>query len=160
MLSRLCLIIVVCALFLTVSASAQPLTWYIQGLTFDDGGTGSGSFNYDATTNTYSNVNILTTSGNKQPGALYTVPLSVIDNSTFLVAVTTMAANLLNTPGISLQFDPVLGDLGGTRSLIGQFEGTCGQTDCFGIITATLRTVTGGTVGSSETLEQYFFFGG
>jgi hypothetical protein len=160
MFSRSCLMVCLFAFLLAFGVNAQTLTWTLSGVTFDDGGTGSGSFNYDASTNTYSNVNITTTSGSKQPGASYSVVITQISAPEFLVVVTTTAANLLGTPGLSLQFAPVLGDFGGTSTLPGQFEGICGQPNCFGIVSATLRNVTGGTVGSSETLEQYMFFGG
>ena len=50
-----------------INAAAKPVTWYLQGVTFLDGGTGSGSFVYDADTNlpfgTYSNISITTTAG-------------------------------------------------------------------------------------------------
>ena len=50
-------------LMLSVAAHAQPLTWILQNVTFDDGGTASGSFTFDATTGSDSNVNIATTAG-------------------------------------------------------------------------------------------------
>ncbi|HTO41244.1 MAG TPA: PEP-CTERM sorting domain-containing protein [Rhizomicrobium sp.] len=43
------------------SANAVPITWTLQGLTFDDGGTAYGSFVYDADTGKYTDVNITTT---------------------------------------------------------------------------------------------------
>lgn len=44
-----------------MSARAVPLMWNLQGVTFDDGGTATGSFVYDADTQTYSAINIQTT---------------------------------------------------------------------------------------------------
>ena len=57
---------------LSVSASAAPLLWTLSGVTFADGGTASGSYIYDATTNTYSSVHVITTAGSRLPGATYT----------------------------------------------------------------------------------------
>ena len=54
MLNRILLIFLTLAF--AVSVSAQPLTWWTQGGTFDDGGTFSGSFNYYADNDTYSNI--------------------------------------------------------------------------------------------------------
>jgi hypothetical protein len=53
------------------TASAVPVTWNLLQVQFQDGGTASGSFVYDADTNTYSNVNITTTAGSARPGATY-----------------------------------------------------------------------------------------
>ena len=41
-------------LFWAQSALSTPLTWTFSGFTFADGGTATGSFIYDADTNTYS----------------------------------------------------------------------------------------------------------
>lgn len=49
---------------ITGAAHAVPLTWTIQNAQFEDGSLLTGSFDYDATTNTYSNLNVTTeTSG-------------------------------------------------------------------------------------------------
>jgi len=58
----------VLALFASVgmfshTAQADPIVWTLQGVTFDDGGTATGSFIYDAATNTYSSWDIATTRG-------------------------------------------------------------------------------------------------
>ena len=53
------------------SASADVITTFnLAGVTFSDGGTASGSFAYDSTSHSLSNVNI-TTSGGTLPGATY-----------------------------------------------------------------------------------------
>jgi len=44
-------------------ASAQPIKWTLNNVIFSDGGTASGSFFYDAETNTVSEVNIVTEGG-------------------------------------------------------------------------------------------------
>ena len=73
------LLLVICALSLT--AVATPIQWNVN-VTFDDGGTATGSFVFDAdagtacTTTTspcglYSNVNIITTTGSAVPGSTY-----------------------------------------------------------------------------------------
>jgi hypothetical protein len=50
------------ALF-SASANATPVVWYLSGVTYEDGGTASGSFTYDADTNTYSAISVSTTAG-------------------------------------------------------------------------------------------------
>ena len=46
---------------LPFSVGATPITWTLNGVAFDDGGTATGSFVYDADTNTYTNIAITTT---------------------------------------------------------------------------------------------------
>lgn len=40
------------------AAQAASLTWFLNGFNWSDGTTATGQFNYDADTNTYSNINI------------------------------------------------------------------------------------------------------
>lgn len=61
MRSKLFALIAVVLLVGPMSANAVPLVWNLQGVTFDDGGTATGSFVYDADTLTYSAINIQTT---------------------------------------------------------------------------------------------------
>jgi len=53
-------------------ASADGVTWTLQNMLFNDGATASGSFVYDAATNTVSSIHITTTSGSFFTGATYT----------------------------------------------------------------------------------------
>ena len=53
-------------------ASADGVTWDLSGVTFSDGGTASGSFVYDAVTNTVSDVDITATARTAFGGARYT----------------------------------------------------------------------------------------
>lgn len=48
---------------LGASVSAAPLTWTLDNVVFDDGGTVTGSFVYDADTNTYSGISLQTAGG-------------------------------------------------------------------------------------------------
>jgi hypothetical protein len=52
-------------------AQAEPVRWHLVDIKFADGGVASGSFDYDADTNTYSNVAVTSTSGDAFPGAEY-----------------------------------------------------------------------------------------
>lgn len=63
-------------LFASSAVSAAILTWTLQNVSFSDGGTASGSFDYDADTNTYSDFSISVSGG----GALF--PSFVYDNGT------------------------------------------------------------------------------
>ena len=52
-------------------ASADGVTWDLMNVTLSGGGTASGSFVYDSTTNTLSDVNITTSAGTSFAGATY-----------------------------------------------------------------------------------------
>ena len=52
-------------------AKADPVTWYLVDANFSGGGSASGSFDYDADTNVYSNVAVTTSGGNTFDGAEY-----------------------------------------------------------------------------------------
>jgi len=56
----------------SASAYAIPVTWTLENVAFDDGGTASGSYTYDAATNTFSNISVITTdTGSAVSGAFY-----------------------------------------------------------------------------------------
>jgi hypothetical protein len=60
------------ALFLISAAvNAASVKWELTDVVFDDGGTASGSFTYDADSNVYSNISIVTTLGSIHGGAEY-----------------------------------------------------------------------------------------
>jgi hypothetical protein len=100
-----------------VSISAAPITYALVGVTFDDGGTASGSFTFDPATNTFSDVNITTTTGSARSGAVYQfvcgqdVPncTGVAPNSTQVLNLTSTAADQTGLPGLALFFTGVGG---------------------------------------------------
>jgi hypothetical protein len=78
--------------------SAESLTWYLANANFDDGGTASGFFDYDATIGfdgTYSNVSITTTTGTLLPGNTFTDADLSSSNSSIL--------DLIKSDGSSVQ---------------------------------------------------------
>jgi hypothetical protein len=138
-------------------ASADGITWTLSGVTFDDGGTASGSFVYDALTNTYSSIDITTTLGSTFPGATYT---GLVDSSFTLPSDTGLilgAPDFLG-PIFQLIFQDHLTNSGGTVFLMngafdpiaveltGSGEFTCEPPDCSSFTPDPPRLVTGGTV--------------
>ena len=97
-LTRAVLLTLFVAALSAPSVSANPILWNLVGVTFDDGGTASGSFVYDADTNTYSNISITTTAGSAFGGATYTLINDVADGPTAsgIYLVTSVPA----TPGM------------------------------------------------------------
>jgi hypothetical protein len=130
------------------SAQAATLTWVLQGVVFDDGGTATGSFGYDADTNIFSAINI-TTSVNAGLGTTYGVPTGV-GNSTLFDTVTAFPV----TGEYRLTFDltAAMTNLGGTIALNLfsvwlDVELLCAEPGCFTL--ATSRFLSQGAITTS-----------
>ena len=138
--------LVLCGTVLGARASASPILWTLSGVTFADGGTASGSFDYDAATNTYSLVNI-TTTGGSITGATYLALDPGFASTSGILSVVPNAGlgDFTGTPLLALGFGPHLSALGGTSSILaGSGEGTCINTTCS--MGTSLRNVTAGSV--------------
>jgi hypothetical protein len=113
------------SLFLAPQSHAAPLTWHLQGAIFGDGGTATGSFVYDAATDAYSAINIVTTVGTALPGATFTV-LSTGTPRVFGAFET--AGTPPGSRFLQLQFVSSLTDAGGSVNILigaSSAEGTC-----------------------------------
>ena len=146
--------IVLCAAFLsTASASAATIFWNLQGVTFNDGGTASGSFGYDDLTNTYSFINITTTVGSSFAGATYlSVDPGFSSSAALLVAVPNAGLIDIGTPVLVFSFAPALTGAGGTANIgsnVGSAEGTCANAGCTS--GAAARSI---TVGIATTVPE------
>jgi hypothetical protein len=113
---------------LSLTASAGPILWTLEGVTFVGGGTASGTFDFDADTGLFSNVDITTTTGGSVTGATYLftcgqdVPTctGVAPNSTEALFLTSTAADQTGLQAIAFFFTGIGGvppagltDLGG-----------------------------------------------
>ena len=131
--------------FFAVPASATPVTWTLSGVTFNDGGTASGSFVFDASLSQYLSINVTTTLGSVRGGASYQFfSTGLSPNSSGVLLATSNAANLIGTPAFGMFFTPVLTDVGGVSSLGGE-EADCGDAGCT-FPAGTQRFVSAGTV--------------
>lgn len=136
---------------LAVPGSAAPVTWYLTG-TFNDGGTASGSFVFDADTNVYTNIAISTTAGSVLPGAFYSdLSPGISSREIYLIAVPDgTLADLTGSPLFAPFFDSALTNAGGTapiRLLAGNsFEGYCGNASCSSPAQDALRFFSAGYV--------------
>ncbi|HEY3348398.1 MAG TPA: hypothetical protein VGM13_01315 [Thermoanaerobaculia bacterium] len=134
---------------LTSAASANPVIWTLNGVTFTDGGTASGSFVYNADTNTYSSVNITTTAGSViVTGAtlLYVVP--AFSSSGGVLTAASNAADLTGARAFALNFGTALTNNGGTVTLLGQ-EASCANATCSGPAAPSRNTNAGSVSGTS-----------
>jgi hypothetical protein len=60
-----------CAALTATIASAAPINWTLQGVTYADGGSASGTFVIDSVTGDMLSWNIITTAGTELPGFTY-----------------------------------------------------------------------------------------
>ncbi len=124
--------------------ASAPLKWFLAGVRFADGASATGSFTFDAGTNTFSNVNI-TTQGSSRTGATYnTLSSGITADSTGALFVTSTALNQTGLPGLSMFFSPALVTAGGSSSLNGQ-EANCADPAC-STPNGTTRLITAGFV--------------
>lgn len=114
-------------------ARATPLTWTLQNTTFTDGGTASGSFVYDATTNAYSGINISVSAHGTYPASVFQFPdlnfSGLLMSSTALGAFDSNAADLTGADVLGLSFTNPLTGSGGTDPLVLTF-GYSGESRC------------------------------
>ena len=141
-------------------ASADGVTWDLMNVTLSGGGTASGSFVYDSTTNTLSDVNITTSAGTSFAGATYLAAnpgfgfgsylgptffeMTFVPNPS-LSAVGTPILVLISTPG-GFPNSPA-----GTEIVLaaGSGEYTCGNSAC-SARGSTLRFLSGDVVAAPE----------
>src|SRR5271165_2611169 len=94
-------------------ASADGITWDLSA-SFDDGGSASGSFFYDAVSNTFSAIHITTTPGAAFPGATYTTLSGAFGSSNTGMLLGASSGDLAGTDLLFLMFGLDLTNLGGT----------------------------------------------
>jgi hypothetical protein len=138
---------------------ASPLTWNISG-TFNDGGTISGSFVYDADASLFSSIDVVTTAGSILGGADYTLPNPCCGGlpADFLLFVTT-TGDLTGTPVLAEYLTAPMTDAGGIIELATAESGflfygeeSCADASCTGPA-GPERDVISGTVSSAMTPE-------
>lgn len=123
-----------------------PVVWTLSGVTFDDGGTASGTFTYDVGTNTYSSIAITTTNGTTRSGSSYAFPRASSNSTASLVNTINSASNQTGLPGFLMVYSAALSDLGGTVGLISpSLEATCSDPTC-SLAGTGIRFVTAGSV--------------
>lgn len=138
------------------SAQAIPIQWTLTDVLFDDGGTATGSFDFDADTATYSNISITTTTPALLPLATFT---SLLTGSTTDGAFTPGPGNQTGQPFLQLlYFQLPLSNAGGTRYLINpffpstsSFDGTCLNASCSSVDYGRIM-VDGGIVASTPAV--------
>lgn len=135
-----------------VTAHAVPVTWYLSGVTFDDGGTATGTFVYDATAlPAYSSIDITTTAGTVLPGASYLFLEPDLSTPVNLRVLVTAAApaDLTGTQALGLVFSAPLNFASDIVSIVGATEATCLTATC-NTAGAPFRGLTAGVVTTTN----------
>jgi hypothetical protein len=138
------IVLFIAAFFASASVCAMPVEWVIDSLVFDDGGMGSGTFTYDADTNIYSNIDIVTTAGTESEGAPYISVIDAAANDSTYVAV--MVYPLEGSHMLELSFADSLTNAGGTIAIDGYGESLCGQECMYPVLR--LRQISAGQISA------------
>ena len=113
---------------LATSLTAAPILWNLTG-TFDDGGSASGSFVYDANLNAYSAVNIITTLGSIRTGATHNFVSGGIAPSSIQVLFAANSPQFTGSAAFAVFFGSPLTNGGGVIAITGQ-EASCSDPTC------------------------------
>jgi hypothetical protein len=148
-------------LLLTASLQAAPVTWNIDSLLFNDGGSGYGSFTYDADTYAYSDLHIVTTQGGVLNGAVYEDlnPSGISSGPSALFLVESIEPDMTGVPGMQFIFATGLTNAGGTISITEpSFETFCGDLNCF-TTAEPRRSLVAGQISSVPVPAAVWLFG-
>ena len=115
-------------------AQALSLLWSLENVQFEDGGSATGSFVYDADLNSYANISITTTAGSATTGG--TVNL-LLDGDANGAALVPLLGDLTGATLLQLLFQTPLTNAGGVVDLVDPFfapnsssEGHCSNAAC------------------------------
>jgi hypothetical protein len=138
-------IFAVAALLLPSLASADGITWTLEDVALNDGGFVTGAFNYNATTNSFSAIDLTSTSGSLLNGMNYTTLTPPFFSTSTLLGVgpaTIPSGGYTGLTFLELFFTNPLTNSGGTDSVYA-VETFCANSNCS---TYTKRTSTSGYV--------------
>ena len=134
--------------FMLCGAHAATLHWQLNGVTFSDGGSVFGGFDYDAGTGEYTNINITTTPGSVLQGSYYYSAAPGLSTASTLIGVSTVPVFATTTMALTLTFSAALTAAGGTVSITGSAaqESFCANPACSSVTSQ--RPITGGTASA------------
>lgn len=130
---RLSVLTILLVLFLLPASTwADGITWTVNNITLNDGGTVSGSFIYDAATNLYSSPDVTSTAGFLFSGAVYTSVTDAIFSNSTVLGLGPNPTNTSNFTGetfLELMFLNPLTDAGGADPVFA-VEFVCTDATC------------------------------
>ena len=133
-------------------ASAATLTYALQDVVFDDGGTAFGTFDYDIDTSTLSNISVTTTSGSVLAGTSYNFTTG-FNSSQFFDLVDQTGPNLNGAGSFPIETSAALENPGETVDILGGAGFFFGESFCADVVCLTTqgprRQVISGTLVAS-----------
>ena len=145
-------------MLLTGVAQAIPVQWQLN-FQFDDGGSGSGSFYFDADTNSYSGISIVTTAGSLFSGETYNYLMPSLSSESYnLYVVAQDGGDLTGVHGMAINFGNSLASVNYIDSIIGFAESFCVDAICSNN-TDVLRNITSGTASAVPIPAAVWLFG-
>lgn len=122
------------SLAFTAAAQAAPLQWTLKDVTFDDGGTATGSFVYDADSDTYSNVQLSTTAGSVGGASDFrskcVTPHCINALPELIFVASSNQSDLTNVTYLDIEPSAPLSNTPGTVELAFGMSTTCGNAAC------------------------------
>ncbi len=134
----------------TGPANAAAVTWFLQDWVFNDEATASGSFVFDADTNTYSNISVVTTDG---PGPIFNGQSYSLTNpngggnADFFQLVVEALPDLTGEISLRAVWDSSLTNAGGTVAILFAHEAVCPDWECLAG-SPTSRSLTSGFIST------------
>ncbi len=161
MLLKIPTLLIFCTLY-SISANATPVVWNLSGVTFDDGGTASGSFTYDVDTGAYSAISINTTAGSVINTAMnYDVTNAGCLTLDEIICFLNVADGPDYTDDLGVTFAWVgtpLTNAGGTVALTGAREYHCANASCSIVdLDAPLRLLATGSITTESIVPPETF---
>ncbi|QMV74453.1 IPTL-CTERM sorting domain-containing protein [Comamonas piscis] len=136
----------------SATANAVPMQWTVSETTFDDGGTVTGSFVYDADTNIYSNIRLRTTAGTEGSAAEFrtqcTTAYCLASLPELLFIASSNQANLSNVPLLDIEPSAPLTNTPETVDLAFGMSFLCSNAECTGIGTGLRVAFSGKLTGA------------
>lgn len=134
----------------SLAVHAGPITWTLSDVIFEDGGSASGSFTYDADGVAYTNVSITTSGfsdGTTTFGGTYTQVLPSFSFDRYLVvAPTGVSGDLTGVLTIGFEWAQLLSNDGLTTEIVASvfsIESVCTNSTCLNFDTSDRRIASG-----------------
>ena len=145
------MLVILISLLSVHTAQAGFIKWVLDDVVFNDQSTAYGSYFYDADTNTYSNIDITTSTSGTNYNVVHPGSYS---SSVFLSLLTTDIGDQTGGAFLSIALDEVMTSMGGTIAIVPDFnfsggtgfsfEGLCINPTCTGL--APNRGISSGSV--------------
>lgn len=134
------------------TAHAAPVTWTLSNVTYADGATATGSFDYDQSTNTYSNIHVTVAGGTLFTESFDTSDLNFKQNSRF--SLCSNGVGCANSNYIYFIFASALPDVtAGNTATVAMTGHSYGRTNSGGIITGSQAWRTGSVIADLAPVQ-------